>query len=84
MILAVARTHFAKLKRDRAALVLSFVLPVVFFTVFASLFGGGSSSRATTRRIARRRRRRGQQPELAAIRPGVEAGAGTPHRRGDG
>jgi len=52
MILAVARTHFAKLKRDRAALVLSFVLPVVFFTVFASLFGGGSSSRATTRRIA--------------------------------
>ena len=52
MILAVARTHFAKLKRDRAALVLSFVLPVVFFTVFASLFGGGSSSRAATRRIA--------------------------------
>ena len=52
MILAVARTHFAKLKRDRAALVLSFVLPVVFFTVFATLFGGGSSSRAATRRIA--------------------------------
>jgi len=52
MIFAVARTHFAKLKRDRAALVLSFVLPVVFFTVFASLFGGGSSSRAATRRIA--------------------------------
>ena len=52
MILAVARTHFAKLKRDRAALVLSFVLPVVFFTVFATLFGGGSSSRTATRRIA--------------------------------
>ena len=52
MILAVARTHFAKLKRDRAALVLSFVLPVVFFTVFATLFSGGSSSRAATRRIA--------------------------------
>src|SRR5687768_8731001 len=50
MILAVARTHFAKLKRDRAALVLSFVLPVVFFTVFAALFSGGSS-RASTRRI---------------------------------
>lgn len=50
MILAVARTHFAKLKRDRAALVLSFVLPVVFFTVFAALFSGGSS-RAATRRI---------------------------------
>jgi ABC-2 type transport system permease protein len=50
MILAVARTHFAKLKRDRAALVLSFVVPVVFFSVFATIFGGGSS-RATTRKI---------------------------------
>lgn len=50
MILAVARTHFAKLKRDRAALVLSFVLPVVFFSLFATIFGG-SSSRAATRQI---------------------------------
>jgi ABC-2 type transport system permease protein len=50
MILAVARTHFAKLKRDRAALVLSFVLPVVFFSLFATIFGGGSS-RAATRQI---------------------------------
>jgi ABC-2 type transport system permease protein len=50
VILAVARTHFAKLKRDRAALVLSFVLPVVFFSLFATIFGG-SSSRATTRQI---------------------------------
>lgn len=50
MILAVARTHFTKLKRDRAALVLSFVLPVVFFSLFATIFGGGSS-RATTRQI---------------------------------
>jgi ABC-2 type transport system permease protein len=50
MILAVARTHFAKLKRDRAALVLSFVLPVVFFSLFATLFSGGSS-RAATRQI---------------------------------
>jgi ABC-2 type transport system permease protein len=51
VILSVARTHFAKLKRDRAALVLSFVVPIVFFTVFATIFGGGSS-RAATRRIA--------------------------------
>jgi len=50
MILAVARTHLAKLKRDRAALVLSFVLPVVFFSLFATIFGGGSS-RAATRQI---------------------------------
>ncbi len=50
MIFAVARTHFDKLKRDRAAFVLAFVVPVVFFSVFASIFGG-SSSRAVTRRI---------------------------------
>ncbi len=48
MILAVVRTHFARLKRDRAALVLSFVVPVVFFSVFASIFG---SSRSATPRI---------------------------------
>src|SRR5207302_848284 len=39
------------LKRDRAAFVLAFVVPVVFFSVFASIFRG-SSSRATTRQIA--------------------------------
>ncbi|HEY3173585.1 MAG TPA: ABC transporter permease [Thermoanaerobaculia bacterium] len=50
MIFAVARTHFAKLKRDRAAFVLAFVVPVVFFSVFASIFRG-SSSRAATRQI---------------------------------
>ena len=51
MIFAVARTHFAKLKRDRAAFVLAFIVPVVFFSVFASIFAG-SSSRAATRKIA--------------------------------
>ena len=50
MIFAVARTHFDKLKRDRAAFVLAFVVPVVFFSVFAGIFRG-SSSRAVTRRI---------------------------------
>jgi ABC-2 family transporter protein len=51
VIFAVARTHFAKLKRDRAAFVLAFIVPVVFFSVFASIFRGGSS-RAVTRQIA--------------------------------
>jgi ABC-2 type transport system permease protein len=51
MIFAVARTHFEKLKRDRAAFVLAFVVPVVFFSVFASIFRG-SSSRAATRQIS--------------------------------
>jgi len=49
MILAVARTHLARLRRDRAAFVLSFVVPVVFFSVFAAIFGG--PSRSATRQI---------------------------------
>ncbi|MGH9317241.1 MAG: ABC transporter permease [Thermoanaerobaculia bacterium] len=49
MILAVARTHLARLRRDRAAFVLSFVVPVVFFSVFAAIFGG--PSRSSTRQI---------------------------------
>jgi ABC-2 type transport system permease protein len=49
MILAVAKNRLMNLKRDRAAFVLAFVLPVAFFTIFASIFAG--SNRAVTRRI---------------------------------
>ena len=52
MILAVVRTHFARLKRDRAALVLSFIVPIVFFSVFASIFGGARSATPRIRLIA--------------------------------
>jgi len=48
MILAVARTHLARLRRDRAGLTLSFVVPIVFFSVFALVFGG---PRGATRRV---------------------------------
>ena len=48
MIFAVVRTHLARLKRDRAAFVLTFVVPIVFFSIFAGIFG---SSRSATRRI---------------------------------
>ena len=48
MILAVARTHLARLRRDRAGFTLAFVVPVVFFSVVALVFGG---PRAGTRRI---------------------------------
>jgi ABC-2 type transport system permease protein len=40
MILPIVRTAFVSLRRDRAALALSFVLPVGFFTIFAVIFGG--------------------------------------------
>jgi ABC-2 type transport system permease protein len=40
LIFAIVRTAIAGLRRDRAALALSFVLPVAFFTIFAVIFGG--------------------------------------------
>jgi ABC-type Na+ efflux pump permease subunit len=48
MILAVARTHLARLRRDRAGFILAFVVPIVFFSVFALVFG---SPRGATRSI---------------------------------
>lgn len=40
MISAIIQTAIVSLRRDRAALALSFILPVVFFTIFAVIFGG--------------------------------------------
>ena len=40
MILPVIRTAMVSLRRDRAALALSFILPITFFTIFAVIFGG--------------------------------------------
>jgi ABC-2 type transport system permease protein len=50
VILAVAKNRLMNLRRDRAAFVLAFILPVAFFTIFAAIFAG--SSRSTTRKIA--------------------------------
>ena len=37
---SVARTSLLALRRDRAAFVLAFVLPIAFFSIFAVIFGG--------------------------------------------
>jgi ABC-2 type transport system permease protein len=50
MIFAVAKNRLMNLKRDRAAFVLAFVLPVAFFSIFAAIFAG-SGNRAETRKI---------------------------------
>ncbi len=47
-MLHIARTAATALRRDRGALLLSFVLPVAFFSIFAVIFGGRSD---TTPRI---------------------------------
>jgi len=48
-ILAVAKNRFLNLRHDRAAMILSFVLPVAFFSIFAGVFSGGG--RGATRKI---------------------------------
>ena len=47
MIWSVVRTGWMNLRRDRAAWMLSFVVPIVFFSIFASIFG--AQRRATPR-----------------------------------
>jgi len=47
MILSIAKNRLWNLRRDRAAMVLSFAVPLVFFTVFAAIFGRGSGRSAT-------------------------------------
>ena len=49
MISAIVRTAVVSLRRDRGALALSFILPVVFFSIFAVIFGG---QRDTTRKVS--------------------------------
>ncbi|HMD77822.1 MAG TPA: ABC transporter permease [Terracidiphilus sp.] len=44
MIISVIRTALIGLRRDRAALALSFILPISFFTIFAVIFGGQHDS----------------------------------------
>ena len=40
MIAPIIRTAMISLRRDRAALALSFILPIAFFSIFAVIFGG--------------------------------------------
>lgn len=51
MIWNVARTALIALRRDRGAMVLSFVLPLAFFSIFAAIFGRQSNSTPTVKLI---------------------------------
>jgi ABC-2 type transport system permease protein len=44
VILSIVRTGWMNLRRDRAATMLSFVVPIVFFSIFAGIFGAQRSS----------------------------------------
>lgn len=51
MILQVAKTALIALKRDRGAVVLSFVLPLAFFSIFATIFGRPGGGTPTVKLI---------------------------------
>ena len=40
MILTLLTAGWLNLSRDRVALALTFVLPILFFSIFAAVFGG--------------------------------------------
>lgn len=40
MFLEISRTHWTKFKRDRSALVMTFFIPIAFFSIFAIVLGG--------------------------------------------
>src|SRR5258706_11546210 len=48
MISAVVRAGWLNLRRDRAALMLSFIVPIVFFSIFAGIFGAQKSKTPKT------------------------------------
>jgi ABC-2 type transport system permease protein len=44
LIIPIIQTALTGLRRDRASLALSFILPIAFFTIFAVIFGGQHDS----------------------------------------
>jgi ABC-2 type transport system permease protein len=49
MIALLARVSWTHLSRDRAAQVMSFLLPMAFFSIFAIIFGGAAGNSSTRR-----------------------------------
>ncbi len=48
MIATLLRIGYLNLSRDRVALSLKFLLPIVFFSIFASVFGGQGDAQTAT------------------------------------
>lgn len=66
MITAVFRAGWMNLRRDRAALMLSFVVPVVFFSIFAGIFGAQRSHTPKTKVVIADQDRTQQSRDLIA------------------
>ena len=52
-VLTLIRVAWTNLRRDRVAQAMTFLLPIIFFSIFATVFGGqGDSSRTPRVRVA--------------------------------
>lgn len=51
MILSVFRAGWMSLRRDRAALIFTFVVPIVFFSIFAAVFGAQGRTKTPSTRV---------------------------------
>ena len=49
MLITLLRLGWLNLKRDRVAQALTFLLPIIFFSIFASVFGGQGGASGTSR-----------------------------------
>jgi ABC-2 type transport system permease protein len=52
MIALIVKNAWTQLRRDRAAQILAFVVPIAFFSIFAVIFGGGGNRMNGTSRVA--------------------------------
>jgi ABC-2 type transport system permease protein len=52
MLMTLLRLGWLSLKRDRVAQALTFLLPILFFSIFATVFGGQGNSQTSRIRIA--------------------------------
>jgi ABC-2 type transport system permease protein len=69
MILDVVRTGWMNLRRDRAAMMLSFIVPIVFFSIFYGVFGAQRSGMPKVRlAIADEDRSENSKRLVAALR----------------
>jgi ABC-2 type transport system permease protein len=52
MFLDVARTHWIKFGRDRAGFIMTFVVPIAFFSIFAVMLGGAGKGGTSKLHVA--------------------------------
>jgi len=87
MIAAIILNGFRALRRDRGALILSFILPIAFFSIFGVIFGGaagGGTPRVTVLLVDEDRSAGSQQLVRALMRePSLKASTHAEVKKGE-